>query len=357
MQAGIIGLPNSGKSTLFNALTKSNVLTAGYPFTTIEPNLGHITLEDEHLDLLTDLFKAAKKTAATIEFVDIAGLVKNAHQGEGLGNLFLDHIRKVDALIHVIRAFADENIAHVQGKINPLQDLQTVENELRAADIKTLNRRIAKVEPQLKTGLQKYKDEMALLEKIKSCLSEGIPARSLQLAVKENDYLEELFLLTAKPVLYVINGNDPDDAVEFKLQIKDMTFDSEILYMDAQLEAEISEMAAEDAQDFLDELNQETILTRFVRAVFKLLKLIKYYTGNKNEVRAWNIAEGSTLIQVAEKVHTDIAKGFIKGEVIHSATLINEGSWSQAKEKGLLRAEGKNYQIKQDEVVYIHFRS
>ncbi len=357
MQIGLVGLPNVGKSTLFNALTRSKALVENYPFATIEPNLGRVPLADEYLRSLQSVFGAAKAIPAFINFIDIAGLVAGAHRGEGLGNQFLSHIRNVEVIVHVLRSFPAESVAHVEGKIDPLADLRTVELELILADMVTLEKRSDKARSMCQTGEKKYFQELALYERLQEFMDREQPVRFFAASAPEKEILDSMHLLTAKPVLYVLNG--PQNAENFVLETKIKADDKravKAMIIDAQLEADLLELPEEDSSKFLQELGLEPALERLVSEAYSLLDLIRFYTGNEKEVRAWNLPQGERLITAAGKVHTDIAQGFIKGEVVPAGRLVEAGSWSKAKEKGLIRTEGRDYLVARDDVIYIHFR-
>lgn len=354
MQIGIVGLPNAGKSTLFNALTRGNALAQSYPFSTVDPNLGKVALPDPYLSELQKVFGAGKTTPVGVEFVDIAGLVEGAHRGEGLGNQFLDRIRRVEAIVHVIRAFKAEEVARVNPEGNPLTDYQIVEKELIQADLQTLARRKEKTSPMLKTGQQKYKDEWAALTKTEEHLREEKPLRVMDRSDFEDRLLRELYLLTEKPVLCILNGSPEGENINIKGKMEKNGL--KVILVDAKMEEELGHLEPDEAQELRREMEIDPALDRMVSEAYSMLDLIKYYTGNENEVRARNIRTGSTLLEGAARVHQDIAAGFIKGEVISAPDLLEAGSWSRAKEEGKLRAEGRDYVIRPDDVIYIHFR-
>ncbi len=358
MQVGIVGLPNAGKSTLFNALTAGHALAESYPFSTIEPNLGRVTVPDLYLHSLQDIFASQKATPVSIEFVDIAGLVEGAHKGEGLGNQFLAHIRQVEALVHVLRSFSSGDVAHVRGKLDPSGDLMVVEMELMYADLAVLSRRLEKIYGYCKSGEKEYLAEQEVLQAAQDFLNDGKPLREMELEEKAHSILADLNLLTLKPVLYLINGSlENQEGEKLEEEIRRMRpAGSNTMIMDAQMEAEVAQLPEEEAQEFLADLDLQPALDRFVEKAYSLLELIKFYTGNKNEVRAWNIKRNASLIEAAAKVHTDMARGFIKGEVIPAPTLVKLQSWSKAREKGLIRIEGRDYGIEDLDTIYIHFR-
>ncbi len=354
MQIGIVGLPNAGKSTLFNALTRGSALAQSYPFSTVDPNLGKVALPDPYLEGLQEVFRAGKKAPVGVEFVDIAGLVEGAHRGEGLGNKFLDRIRKVEAIVHVIRAFSASDVARVNPEGDPISDFKIVEGELIQADLESLSRRKEKTSSMLKTGQQRYKDELASLEKAEKYLNAGKPLRSMDRSEFDNKILGELHLLTEKPVLYVLNGPEEGKNINFRKEMEKNGLT--IILADAKMEEELGQLDPEEAQEMRREMEIESALDQLVSIAYAMLDLIKYYTGNENEVRARNIRTGSTLLEGAAQVHQDIAAGFIKGEVIAAPDLLQAGTWNGAREEGKIRAEGKEYVIRPDDVVYIHFR-
>lgn len=357
MQIGIVGLPNAGKSTLFNALSRGKAQVEGYPFTTINPNLGRVALEDPYLKTLQSIFQASKRTPVFVEFVDIAGLVRGAHAGEGLGNQFLNHIRQVDGIVHVLRCFYNPNVAHVEGEVNPLRDVSLIEQELSFADREVVNRRKEKLIGLARSGSKESRDELECIEKVLTILDEGQSLGRIVFDSREEQWLKPLNLLTRKPVLYVLNGeNDTEIQKIIKSLQGQIPEKSKILLIDAQVEADLGEMDREDVKDFLEDLGLEPSLNRLIGEAFSLLNLITYYTGNENEIRARTLKRGSTLLEAAEKVHTDIARGFIKGEVIQARDLLSFDSWQKAKTEGQIRAEGREYKLQNGDVVYIHFR-
>jgi len=363
MKLGIVGLPNVGKSTLFNAITKAGAESANYPFCTIEPNVGVVAVPDERLDRLAEMYNPEKITPTTIEFVDIAGLVRGASQGEGLGNKFLSHIREVDAIVHVVRCFEDSNITHVDGSIDPVRDIETINLELIFADLESLERRIERTRKMAKSGEKKYQIELALLERIHENLEKNIPVRNMEFDEEEQEFVKHLFLLTSKPVIYAANiaeedvGKDPNSLPLVKKLMDYVAAEkAEVLVICASLEEEIAQLEPEEKQMFLEELGiKESGLDRLIKACYKLLGLISYLTAGPKEVRAWTIVKGTKAPQAAGKIHSDFERGFIRAEVIHFDTLMEVGSYTAAKEKGLVRSEGKEYEVKDGDIILFRF--
>ncbi|MDD6190057.1 MAG: redox-regulated ATPase YchF [Firmicutes bacterium] len=361
MKLGIVGLPNVGKSTLFNAITKAGAEAANYPFCTIEPNVGVVTVPDERVTKLTEVYNSKKTIYTTIEFCDIAGLVKGASKGEGLGNKFLGHIREVEAIVHVVRCFEDENVVHVDGKINPVSDIETINMELILSDMELLERRIAKTTKMLK-GDKSLQKEIDLLKKINEHLGEGNVARTLELDNEEAAFVKSLDLLTYKPVIYAANvsedeaagdGNEHVDAVR-KLAAEE---GSEVVVISAKVEAELSELEDEEREMFLEELGiTESGLEKLIKSSYSLLDLISFITTGEDETRAWTIKRGTAAPQAAGKIHTDFEKGFIRAETISYDKLMEcDGKLSVAKEKGWLRSEGKDYIVKDGDICHFLF--
>ena len=363
MKLGIVGLPNVGKSTLFNSLTKAGAESANYPFCTIDPNVGIVTVPDHRLKLLGDMYQSKKVTPAVIEFVDIAGLVKGASKGEGLGNQFLSNIREVDAIVHVVRCFEDSNIIHVDGNINPLRDIETINLELIFSDLEILERRIVKVEKAARMDKTLAK-ELELLKKIKALLEDGKLAKNIELEDEDEAALFASYnLLTSKPVIFAANVAEDelaDDAAnntgvkavrEFAAETG-----SEVFVICAQIEQEISELDDEEKAMFLEDLGlKESGLDKLIKASYKLLGLISYLTAGEDETRAWTIKVGTKAPQAAGKIHSDFERGFIKAEVVNYKDLLEHGSLAAAREKGLVGMEGKEYVVKDGDVILFRF--
>ena len=361
MKLGIVGLPNVGKSTLFNAITKAGAEAANYPFCTIEPNVGVVAVPDERLKVLTDMYNAKKTIHTTIEFYDIAGLVKGASRGEGLGNKFLGHIREVAAIVHVVRCFDDPNVVHVDGKINPASDIDTINMELILSDMELLERRITKTTKNLK-GDKSLQKELDILNKVNDFLGEGKSARAMELTDEEAEFVKSLDLLSYKPVIYVANVSEEDAAAEeneYIAQVRKIADEegSDVVVVCAGIEAEISELDDEEKAMFLEELGiAESGLDKLVKASYHLLNLISFLTAGEPEVRAWTVTKGTKAPQAAGKIHTDFEKGFIKAETIAYDKLIEcGGNLATAKEKGLIRSEGKEYVVKDGDVMHFLF--
>ncbi len=363
MKLGIVGLPNVGKSTLFNSLTKAGAESANYPFCTIDPNVGIVPVPDERLKVLGDLYNTEKVIAATIEFVDIAGLVKGASKGEGLGNQFLSNIREVDAIVHVVRCFEDGNVIHVDGSVNPLRDIETINLELIFSDIEILERRISKVAKGAKNDKTQTK-ELAMLERLKAYLEEGNRAKTFTAEdEEEQELLDSYNLLTAKPVIYAANvkednlaedGDNNDYVKSLRAYAKEEN--SEAFVVCAQIEQEIAELEDEEKKMFLEELGlKESGLEKLIKASYRLLGLISYLTAGPKETRAWTIKEGTKAPQAAGKIHSDFERGFIRAEIVSYENLIECGSYNAAKEKGLVRSEGKEYVVLDGDVVLFRF--
>ncbi len=352
-----------GKSTLFNAITQAGAESANYPFCTIEPNVGTVAVPDERLDKLAEMYDPDKVTPAVIEFVDIAGLVKGASKGEGLGNKFLSNIREVDAIVHVVRAFEDTNIVHVEGNIDPIRDIETINFELIFSDLEIIARRIDRLKKQLKGGDKKYQVEIDFLEGLCANLEKGISARALDFTDDEKEMLKEVSLLSLKPVIYAANVAEDDyskQVGENKYVAKIAEFaeseKSEVMVVSARIEEEIAELDKDEKVMFLEELGAtESGLDKLIRASYKLLGLISYLTAGKPEVRAWTITKGTKAPQAAGKIHTDFERGFIRAEVVAYKDLMENGSMNAAKEKGLVRSEGKEYVVEDGDIILFRF--
>lgn len=362
MKLGIVGLPNVGKSTLFNAITKAGAESANYPFCTIDPNIGIVSVPDERLDVLAKMHNPKKVTPTTIEFLDIAGLVRGASKGEGLGNKFLSHIREVDAIVHLVRCFDNGNIVHVDGSVDPARDIDTINLELILSDMEMIDKRIEKTSKQTKSGDKKYLYELNILERIKETLEKGLPVRSMEFTTDEYIFVNQLFLLSSKPVMYCANISEdevsnlePNPYVE---TVKDIakSENSEVIIICAQIEEEISQLNDDEKLLFLEELGlSESGLDKLIKASYKLLGLISFLTAGDPEVRAWTIAKGTKAPQAAGKIHSDIERGFIRAEIVAFDDLVKCGSNLVAKEQGLVRSEGKEYPMQDGDVTLFRF--
>ena len=361
MKLGIVGLPNVGKSTLFNSITKAGAECANYPFCTIEPNVGVVPVPDERLDVLTQMYHPQKTTHAVIEFVDIAGLVKGASKGEGLGNKFLSHIRETDAICEVVRCFEDTNVVHVDGSIDPIRDIETINLELIFADIETVNKRLEKAKKNLKAD-KKYQEEIDLLEKIKENLENGTSARAIEFNEDEQALVKEMFLLTTKPILYIANvseeqlGNAENDPMVKKVKEYAEKENAEVIPLCIKVEEELSGLDDADKKEMLEMLGlEESGLDKVIKKSYDLLGLMSFLTAGEPEVRAWTIKKGTKAPQAAGKIHSDIERGFIKAEVVSFKDLVEQGSMVNAREKGLVRSEGKDYVMQDGDIVLFKF--
>lgn len=355
MRCGILGLPNAGKSTLFQALTMQKVAAENYPFCTIEPNVGVVQVPDQRMDRLSAIFKPEKVIYPVMEFVDIAGLVKGAHKGEGLGHRFLSHVRESKALIHVVRCFEDKNIGHVYQEINPLRDIEIVESELLLADLAAVQNRIDKIKKPSAEN-KEMKKELSLLERLLNFLNNGSPAIQFQAEIHEDFFIQRLHLLTRKSVLYVCNADEDHSKNPYVQQVREKMGENRVLFLSGKWEAELAELEEQDRLQYLADLQmEEPALNRLIRSTYSLLDLITFFTASSKEVRGWTVRKGATAPQAGGVIHSDFEKGFIRAETYAVKDLFHLGSLSTLKSKGFYRLEGKNYCVQDGDVLHFRF--
>ncbi len=358
-KCGIVGLPNVGKSTTFNALSNANAESSNFPFCTIEPNVGIATVKDERLYKLAELVKPKKVTPPVVEFVDIAGLVKGASEGAGLGNKFLSHIRDVQVIVHVVRCFEDEDIVHTMGDVNPKRDIEVIDLELMLADLQTVENRMEKLKKQAKSGDKKAKEELSILEKFKEKLESGTPLRREQLSKEESKVVKELRLLSAKPVIYVANVSENElEGNRYSKMVEEVAKQdgAPVIVLSSKIEEEISKLSDDEKKEFMEMLGlKESGLDKLAKVGYRMLGLITFFTAGPKEVRGWTIKQGTTAKEAAGVIHSDIERGFIRAEVIKCEDYIKAGGEKEAREKGLMRLEGKEYIMQDGDVVYFRF--
>jgi GTP-binding protein YchF len=358
LSVGIVGLPNAGKSTLFNALTRAGAMVGNYPFTTIEPNTGIVPVPDERLERLAAIFSPPRVIPATVTFTDIAGLVRGASRGEGLGNQFLGHIRECDAIALVVRAFEDADVVHVEGGLDPLRDLEIVELELQLADLETVTRRLERLEKTARVAREKAPGAIDTLRRVRDHLDAGRPVRTLALATEERSLVSDLFLLTSHPLIVVVNVDEARAGDAPPARLAELAHDhgGDALAISARIESEVVELAATDRREFLDSLGlAEPGLDRLAREAYSLLDLVTFFTAGEKEVRAWTLRRGGTAVEAAGTIHTDFARGFIRAEVVDAEELVTAGSYAAVREAGRQRLEGRDYLVRDGDVVHFRF--